>query len=89
MPARVYRPGAAIGIRLRAHCNCPCHQGRTRHAFPCCTAVDDFEDFPELDADGRPVAKLPPCPYCAEDELGVIHRGAVLCYRCGWKLVKE
>lgn len=46
-------------------------------------------DFPQLDEWGLPRAKLPDCPRCGEDELGVIHEGLVLCYRCGWELWRD
>lgn len=42
--------------------------------------------FPELDEWGRPRAKLPDCPRCGEDELGVVHEGLLKCYLCGWSL---
>jgi ribosomal protein L37AE/L43A len=40
----------------------------------------------DLDEFGTPKAKLPDCPKCDTDELGVIHADLVLCYACGWKL---
>ena len=40
----------------------------------------------DLDEFGSPKQKLPNCPKCDEDELGVIHSNLVLCYRCGWKV---
>jgi len=40
----------------------------------------------DLDEFGRPKKKLPDCPKCGEDELGVIHADLLLCYRCGWKI---
>ena len=40
----------------------------------------------DLDEDGRPRVKLPCCPKCDEDELGVIHADLLLCYQCGWKI---
>jgi len=42
-----------------------------------------LEDLDEWD---RPKVKMPDCPKCGEDELGVIHANLILCYRCGWKL---
>lgn len=39
-----------------------------------------------LDEFDRPKTKLPDCPKCDEDELGVIHADLLLCYRCGWKI---
>lgn len=42
--------------------------------------LDDLDEF------GTPKTKLPNCPKCDEDELGVIHAGLALCYRCGWKI---
>lgn len=40
--------------------------------------------FPELDTYGTPTSKLPNCPRCEEDELGVIHAKYLLCYVCGY-----
>jgi ribosomal protein L37AE/L43A len=40
----------------------------------------------DLDEFDTPKRKLPPCPRCDEDELGVIHANLMLCYQCGWKL---
>jgi len=40
----------------------------------------------DLDEFGRPKVKLPDCPKCDEDELGVIHADLILCYSCGWKI---
>lgn len=39
--------------------------------------------FPELDEWGTPTAKLPYCPCCGEDELGMIHYNLMACYACG------
>ena len=43
--------------------------------------------FPELDENGTPKEKLPDCPRCEEDELGVIHPELLFCYNCGWRLM--
>lgn len=43
-------------------------------------------DFPELDEWGRPLAKLPNCPRCGEDELAVIHDQLLLCYACNFRV---
>jgi ribosomal protein L37AE/L43A len=40
----------------------------------------------DLDEFGGPKVKLPNCPKCDEDELGVIHANLILCYSCRWKL---
>jgi hypothetical protein len=45
--------------------------------------IEILEDLDEFD---RPKKKLPNCPKCEEDELGVVHAGWVMCYRCGWEL---
>lgn len=45
--------------------------------------------FPDLDCWGRPMVKLPNCPRCDADELGVIHENLVMCYACNWKLFKD
>lgn len=46
-------------------------------------------EFPELDEWDTPTEKLPNCPQCGEDELGVIHKHLLLCYACGWKMETE
>ena len=45
--------------------------------------TDILNDLDEWD---RPKVKLPDCPKCDNDELGVIHANLVLCYFCGWRL---
>ena len=41
---------------------------------------DDLDEF------DTPKEKLPNCPKCDDDELGVIHADLILCYACRWKL---
>lgn len=45
--------------------------------------LDILGDLDEFDT---PKRKLPNCPRCDEDELGVIHADYLLCYRCGWSI---
>lgn len=40
----------------------------------------------DLDEHGTPKVKLPNCPKCGQDELGVVHANLMLCYACGWKI---
>lgn len=40
----------------------------------------------DLDEHDRPKVKMPDCPKCGGDELGVVHANLVLCYLCGWKI---
>lgn len=41
--------------------------------------------MPEWDyAKLRPKTKMPDCPTCEEDELGMINESYVLCYNCGF-----
>lgn len=84
----VYAPGAIVGMKLRECCNCGCHRGGLMHFAPCCESVKGFTKFPELDELGTPVHKLPNCPNCDDDELGVIHKDLVQCYKCGWCMVR-
>lgn len=42
--------------------------------------------FPRLDDHGTPLHKLPNCPRCGQDELGVIHGSLVKCYACSLEL---
>ncbi len=42
-------------------------------------------DLPSCDEHGTPVSKMPDCPNCGEDELGMIRPGFAICYLCGWK----
>lgn len=48
----------------------------------------DFE-LPEWDEEAqRPKFKMPDCPHCLEDELGMINKKYVLCYNCRLQLFK-
>lgn len=39
--------------------------------------------FPEWDKENmRPKTKMPPCPRCGEDELGMMDKDTVFCYKC-------
>ena len=53
-----------------------------------CFQSDDkkYELEWELDEHDTPTEKLPNCPRCDEDELGVIHAGHAFCYACYLKL---
>lgn len=44
--------------------------------------------FPQLDEHDTPTAKLPNCPRCDDDELGVIHRDFMMCYACRWEIFR-
>lgn len=46
-------------------------------------------DLPETDEWGTPLTKMPDCPRCGDDELGLIHPDFVLCYKCGWNQYRE
>lgn len=39
--------------------------------------------LPSCDAWGVPTEKMPRCPHCREDELGMMRPGHALCYACG------
>jgi len=41
--------------------------------------------IPDCDEWGVPVEKMPGCPRCGEDELGMQYPGQVLCYWCAWR----
>lgn len=41
--------------------------------------------WPETDKWGTPTEKMPDCPKCGEDELGLITSGYIMCYLCGWQ----
>lgn len=45
-------------------------------------------NWPESDEHGTPKVKLPCCPRCGKDELGLIHPELLLCYACRWQLFK-
>lgn len=83
-----YGPGALVGYKLRECCGCPCHQGKLMHFVACCESVRGFSKFPELDKYDTPVEKLPNCPACDEDKLGVINHDFIICYACSWKLLR-
>lgn len=38
--------------------------------------------LPDVDEFGTPLTKMPNCPHCGEDELGMMSDGHALCYRC-------
>lgn len=40
-------------------------------------------ELPKSDEYGIPVSKMPNCPKCGEDELGMIHPMYAICYACG------
>lgn len=42
--------------------------------------------YPEWDTENLcPKTKMPNCPYCEEDELGMLTAGHVFCYACGFE----
>lgn len=47
------------------------------------TILDIMNDLDEFDT---PKRKLPNCPRCDEDELGVMHADFCICYACNWKI---
>ena len=85
----VYQPGAILGVKLKELCTCPCHSSSMIHMFPCCKKVKGFSEFPNLDENGKPVNKLPNCPYCVSGELMAVGKNLVECPRCGWKIVRK
>lgn len=38
--------------------------------------------LPQVDEWGRPLTKMPNCPRCFEDELGMMSANGAMCYRC-------
>jgi DNA-directed RNA polymerase subunit RPC12/RpoP len=42
-----------------------------------------YMKLPKCDEWGTPIAKMPNCPVCDEDELGMMQPGSAFCYRCG------
>ena len=42
--------------------------------------------LPPCDEWGVPIWKMPPCPKCSEDELGMLSPGFALCYACGFRV---
>lgn len=46
-------------------------------------------DFPAVDEWGTPLTKMPDCPRCGEDELGLIHPDFAVCYHCGFNCHRE
>lgn len=39
-------------------------------------------ELPDVDQWGTPLVKMPPCPNCREDELGMIERDRAVCNLC-------
>ena len=46
-------------------------------------------DLPPTDVWGTPVSKMPNCPNCGEDELGLIEPDRGLCYVCQCVVVRK
>jgi hypothetical protein len=44
--------------------------------------------FPELDEHGKLKEKLPNCPACGEDEVGLVNPLMLMCCKCNWTLEK-
>lgn len=44
--------------------------------------ISEFIWLPDCDRDGVPKQKMPNCPNCGEDELGMVNPGEAFCYRC-------
>jgi len=44
-----------------------------------------IEKWPEIDKWGRPMQKMPDCPECGEDELGLITSEYIMCYSCSFE----
>lgn len=40
-------------------------------------------ELPKCNEWGTPISKMPNCPVCNEDELGMIHPNYTICYSCG------
>jgi len=40
-------------------------------------------DIPDWDKEKlRPMSKMPNCPICGQDELGMLSRNVIICYVC-------
>lgn len=48
-----------------------------------------FVILDDLNSYGTPRQKLPNCPKCDNDELGVISPNLIMCYNCSWRMVSE
>lgn len=44
--------------------------------------------LPEVDQWGIPKEKMPHCPGCGEDELGLLEPDRAICYRCSASIVR-
>jgi len=51
--------------------------------------LPEIHDWPEADEWGTPKEKMPDCPKCGADELGLIRPEYILCYCCGFEAWKE
>lgn len=46
-----------------------------------------IETIPEWDEQAMlPKTKMPDCPKCGEDELAMLSKGIIWCYRCAFKI---
>lgn len=39
-------------------------------------------ELPAVDENGVPLTKMPDCPVCGDDELGMMNKNQAFCYRC-------
>ena len=51
--------------------------------------VDFHIPLPEVDEYGTPQTKMPNCPNCGEDELGLIWKNEAFCYLCGVRVGRK
>lgn len=52
------------------------------------STVIHIDNFPDTNSYGVPVSKMPNCPNCGEDELGLLEKDRALCYRCNCVVIK-
>lgn len=57
------------------------------HSFVNFIAEIDLPEWDEINM--RPTTKMPLCPRCKEDELGMLNKATVFCYNCGLEITKK
>lgn len=75
-----------------------CNHGGVKAWCPVCKSMPTLKrkkkeetiKFPEWnEIEMKPKFKMPNCPICGQDELGMINENLVICYNCDFKQTKQ